>query len=328
MTDGGRFAKLEVSRGSWAISYPFEAVGATSLRFQGQAACFRNELYAITTDGRLAHYWTESGGKIDFPAELAGGGGVRFLPGLAVLGTDLGKSVFAITTDGRLAQVWDSKRWQWHIDFPAELAGSSSITFQGTPGALHTRFGKSVFAVTADGRFAQVWEDGAWHVDFPAELAGHTGTRFNGQVNAASHSLGPWTVVAVTDDGQLAKVWNDGAWHLDYPAALSGHGGLRFQGRVDVDGHGTRGEVEIFALVTDGRIAHFFDEGTWKSDFPAEIAGRPDLRFTGGVFATVGTIPGSRQSAFAITADGVVAQLWDSDGWRWNVSFPSDIAQP
>jgi subtilisin family serine protease len=93
----------------------------------------------------------------------------------AVFPTNAGdnkKSIYVLTTEGRLAQVWDTH--QWNLDFPAELAGQPDLRFQGSPAVFPTDAGankKSIYAVTTDGRLAQVWDTDHWNLDFPAELA-------------------------------------------------------------------------------------------------------------------------------------------------------------
>lgn len=39
-------------------------------------------------------------------------------------------------------------------------------------------FKVSLYAVTTDGRLAQIWDTDRWHLDFPAELSGNSGLRF------------------------------------------------------------------------------------------------------------------------------------------------------
>jgi hypothetical protein len=131
-------------------------------------------VYAITIDGRLAQIWdTDRGWSLDFPAEAAGSPTLRFQGSPAVFGRDLvgnKKSVYALTTDGRLAQMWDTDAG-WSLDFPAEAAGSPSLRFQGSPGVFgRDQAGnkKSVYAITIEGRLAQMWDtDAGWSLDFP-----------------------------------------------------------------------------------------------------------------------------------------------------------------
>jgi hypothetical protein len=85
------------------------------------------------------------------------------------------------TTNGRLAQIWDTTTW--NLDFPAEIAGPAfaGLRFQGGIEVLPTKAEenkKNIYAITTDGRLAQIWDTNQWNVDFPAELAGSTGLRF------------------------------------------------------------------------------------------------------------------------------------------------------
>ena len=134
----------------------------------------KKSIYVITEDGRLAQIWDTDHWELDFPAEAAGFGSLRFQQGVTVFSTnaeDNKKAIYAITTDGRLAQIWDSNRWE--LDFPAELAGHAQLRFQGIPAVFPTNAEdnkKSIYAITTDGRLAQVWDTNQWKLDFPNEL--------------------------------------------------------------------------------------------------------------------------------------------------------------
>jgi hypothetical protein len=137
-----------------------------------------------TTNGRLAQIWDTTTWNLDFPAEIAGFAGLRFQGGIAVFPTDANankKAIYAVTTNGRLAQIWDTTTW--NLDFPAEIAGPAfaGLRFQGGIEVLPTKAEenkKNIYAITTDGRLAQIWDTNQWNVDFPAELAGSTGLRF------------------------------------------------------------------------------------------------------------------------------------------------------
>jgi hypothetical protein len=100
---------------------------------------------------------------------------VRFQGSPAVFPTNAAgfeKGIYAITTDGRLAQIWDTDRW-W-MDFPAEQAGFTDVRFQGSPAVFPTNaagFEKGIYAITTDGKLAQIWDTDRWWMDFPAEKA-------------------------------------------------------------------------------------------------------------------------------------------------------------
>jgi hypothetical protein len=119
---------------------------------------------------------------------------LRFQGGIAVFPTkaeENKKAIYAVTTDGRLAQIWDTTTW--NVDFPAEVAGPAGLRFQGgiagiavppapASGAVFPTKAeenkKDIYAITTDGRLAQIWDTNQWNLDFPAELAGSTGLRF------------------------------------------------------------------------------------------------------------------------------------------------------
>jgi hypothetical protein len=73
----------------------------------------------------------------------------------------------------------------WHLDFPAEAAGQASLRFEGSPavfGRDPMRNTKSIYAMTIEGRLAQVYDGAGWHLDFPAEAAGQATLRFQGRI--------------------------------------------------------------------------------------------------------------------------------------------------
>jgi hypothetical protein len=187
-------------------------------------------LFAVSVDDRLVQInaW-------DFPAELAGYPDLRFSPSPDVFPfalTSGRKSLHVITADGRLAQLWDIHGW--HLDFPAERAGHPDLRFAGSPAVFprdwdHNK--KSIYAVTTDGRLAQIWDTNHWHLDFPAESAGHPDLRFAGSPAVLIRNIGQnkKAIYALTTDGRLAQMWDTNHWHLDFPAELAGHPDLRFK---------------------------------------------------------------------------------------------------
>jgi len=139
--------------------------------FPTNAAANKKAIYAITTDGRLMQIWDTDQWRFDFPAEAAGHAGLRFKGIPAVFPTNAAankKSIYAITNNGRLAQIWDTDRW--NLDFPAEAAGRPRLRFEGTPAVFPTNAAankKSIYAVTNNGRLAQIWDTDRWNLDFP-----------------------------------------------------------------------------------------------------------------------------------------------------------------
>jgi hypothetical protein len=194
--------------------------------FPTNAAANKKAIYVVSTEGRLTQLWDTNRWNRDCPAELAGQNSLRFQGSSAVFPTNAAankKSIYVITADGRLAQVWDTERW--NLDFPAELAGKSGLRLQNCVAVFPTNATankKSIYAITTDGRLAQVWDTNHWNLDFPAELAGNSSLRFQGIVavfptNAAANKK---SIYAVTTDGRLAQVWDTERWNLDFPAEL------------------------------------------------------------------------------------------------------------
>jgi hypothetical protein len=101
----------------------------------------------------------------------------------------------------------------WNLDFPAESAGHAELGFQGSPAVFPTNAAankKAIYAITTDGRLAQLWDTDRWNLDFPAEGAGQAGLRFqNGPAvfptNAAADKK---AIYVVTTDGRLAQLWD------------------------------------------------------------------------------------------------------------------------
>ena len=195
-------------------------------------------IYAITGDGRLAQIYDENGWNLDFPAEGAGQPGLRFTGSPAVFGRDLArnlKSIYAITSDGRLAQIYDENGW--NLDFPAEGAGQPGLRFTGSPAVFGrdlARNLKSIYAITSDGRLAQIYDENGWNLDFPAEGAGQPGLRFTGSPAVFGRDLirNTKSIYAMTGDGRLAQIYDENGWNLDFPAEAANAAVVRFQGSV------------------------------------------------------------------------------------------------
>ncbi|MGE0729408.1 MAG: hypothetical protein AB7O92_12200 [Acidimicrobiia bacterium] len=205
----------------------------------------------------------------------------------------------------------------WNLDFPAELAGQQNLRFQGTPAVMPTTRGpnkKSIYAITTDGRLAQLWDTDQWNLDSPAELAGQQNLRFQGTpaVMPTTHGPNKKSIYAITTDGRLAQLWDTDQWQLDFPAELAGQQNLRFQGTPAVmpTTHGPN-KKSIYAITTDGRLAQLWDTDQWQLDFPAELAGQQNLRFQGTPAVMPTTHGPNKKSIYAITTDGRLAQLWD-----------------
>ena len=249
----------------------------------------------------------------------------------AVFGRHAGankKSIYVVVNDGHLAQVWDTD--QWNLDFPAELAGQPGLRFQADPAVFGRDAGankKSLYAITADGRLAQVWDTDRWNLDFPAELSGQPGLRFRGAPAVFGRDAGAnkKSIYVVTADGRLAQVWDTDRWNLDFPAELSGQPELRFQAGPAVFGRDAgANKKSLYAITTDGRLAQVWDTDRWNLDFPAELAGQPGLRFRGAPAVFGRDAGANKKSLYAITTDGRLAQVWDTD--RWNLDFPAELA--
>ena len=217
---------------------------------------------------------------------LAGQPTLRFQGSPAVFGRDAAankKSLYAITADGRLIQVWDTS--QWNHDFPAAAAGQPTLRFQGSPAV----FGrdpagnkKSIYAITTDGRLAQIWDTTQWNIDFPAEATNQPNLRFQGSpaVFGRDPAGNKKSLYLATTDGRLVQIWDTTQWNVDFPAELAGQAGLRFPGTPAVFGRDPAGNKKsIYAVTTDGRLVQIWDTTQWNISFPAELANAGSLRF-------------------------------------------------
>ena len=238
------------------------------------------------------------------------------------------KSIYVVTNDGRLAQVWDQNGW--NLDSPADGAGHGGLRFQGSPavfGRDPARNLKSIYAVTKDGRLAQVWDANGWHLDFPAEGTGQPSLRFQGSpaVFGRDPARNLKSIYVVTNDGRLAQAWDDNGWHLDFPAENAGHASLRFLRSPAVFGRDpARNLKSLYVITNNGRLAQVWDDNGWHLDFPAESAGQASLRFQGGP-AVFGRDPARNlKSLYVITNNGRLAQVWDANGWH--LDFPAEGA--
>ena len=346
ITTDGRLAQVYDAANGWNLDFPAEAAGQAALRFAGSPAVFGRDLvhntksiYAITTDGRLAQvYDAANGWNLDFPAEAAGQAALRFAGSPAVFGRDLvhnTKSIYAITTDGRLAQVYDAANG-WNLDFPAEAANPAVLRFAGSPAVfgrdlVHNT--KSIYAITTDGRLAQVYDAAnGWNLDFPAEAANPAVLRFAGSPAVFGRDLvhNTKSIYAITTDGRLAQVYDAAnGWNLDFPAEAANPAVLRFAGSPAVFGrdlvHNTK---SIYAITTDGRLAQVYDAANgWNLDFPAEAANPAVLRFAGSPAVFGRDLVHNTKSIYAITTDGRLAQVYDAAN-GWNLDFPAEAANP
>ncbi|UVE19162.1 S8 family serine peptidase [Pseudomonas sp. LS44] len=334
-------ASAHYDANGWSFFFGFGRVNASkavhrAVRFSSFLSVFptnpsgnKKSIYTLTTTGRLIQIWDTNQWNLDFPAELAGHTNLRFRGGIAVFptGADVHKkSIFAITVDKRLAQIWDTD--QWHLHFPAELAGNLDLRFQGSIAVFPTNASgnkKSIYAITSDGRLAQIWDTNQWNLDFPAELAGFADLRFQGGIAVFPSDVraNKKSIYAITTDGRLAQIWDTNQWNLDFPAERSGFADLKFQGSIAVfPTDAGSNKKSIYAITTDGQLAQIWDTNQWNLDFPAILASRADLRFQGGIAVFPIIAGANKKSIFVITTDGRLAQLWDTN--QWNLDFPAE----
>jgi hypothetical protein len=299
--------------------------------FPTNAAANKKAIYVVTTDGRLAQISDTDGWTLNFPAEEAGQGALRFQGAPAVFPTNAAankKAIYVVTTDGRLAQISDTDRWT--VDFPAEEAGQAALQFQGAPAVFPTNAAankKAIYVVTTDGRLAQLSDTDRWTVDFPAEEAGQTALQFQGApavfpTNAAANKK---AIYVVTIDGRLAQLSDTDRWTVDFPAEEAGQAALQFKGTPAVfPTDAAANKKSIYVVTTDGRLAEISDSDAWTLDFPAEEAGQAALRFQGASAVFPTNAAANKKSIYVVTTGGRLAEISDSDGWT--LDFPAEAA--
>ena len=204
----------------------------------------KKSIYAVNADGNLVQLWDTDVWNGDFPAldpggRYAPGWNTRFTGTPAVFGREPSpatggkKSIYIITADHRLAQLWDTDAWNG--DFPAENADAAKLRFQGNP-AVFARQNqpdaeggkKSVYAITTDGRLAQLWDTATWHADFPAEAPGgnyrepwvprfkFSPAVFGREIDPEAEG-GKKSIYAINASGALVQLWDTAVWNGDFP---------------------------------------------------------------------------------------------------------------
>ena len=90
---------------------------------------------------------------------------------------------------------------------------------------------KSLYAITTQGRLAQLFDTTKWNIDFPAEATNQPSLRFQGSpaVFGRDPAGNKKSIYAVTTDGRLVQIWDTTQWNLSFPAELANAGSLRFQ---------------------------------------------------------------------------------------------------
>jgi len=287
LTRDGEITRITNADGPWKVGFPYEAAHP-GYRFAGSLAG-----YAALIPGELIPGpQPDDGGQrppgADPPRDEPGTGDPQ-LPEPADQTDRLGEDLpvvtsflglFGVSADGQLMQIGP-----W--DYPARMARREDLRFAPSPcvfpQVLNTNK-KSLYALTADGRLAQVWDtNNGWNLDFPAELAGYPELRFTGSpaVFGRDPEHNKKSLYAVTTDGRLAQVWDTNRWNLDFPAELAGRGDLRFAGSPAVLGRdAAHNKKAVYAVTIDGHLAQLWDtDRGWRLDFPAALAGHGELLF-------------------------------------------------
>jgi hypothetical protein len=133
---------------------------------------------------------------------------------------------------------------------------------------------KTIIAVTADGRLAQLWDTDRWNLSFPAELAGlPVKVKWSSVAVVVRDPIAnKKTIVAVDGDGSLVQLWDTDQWNMSFPGELAGYFGRFRPGAVVFGRDPIADKKTIIAVTTNGRMIQLWDTDRWNSNFPAELA--------------------------------------------------------
>lgn len=181
-----------------------------------------------------------------------------------------------------------------------------------------------VGGIAVDGRTCFI-QPALRSVIFPFEEAGLGDQRLI-DCGVSRHSGYLVRFIGITDAGFLTLLTQkDGIeWRIIHPAARLGEVEPKFRPGWECFGYSDNENLNIYAVTAGGRLMQLWSEnGTWHKDFPAELAGQPNLRFSGSISVHQKTDNNTKVIA-AITQDGRLAQLWDDD--LWHLDFPCELA--
>ena len=272
ITKAGRLTQIWGNgAGGWNIDYPAEYANLQTkvTNFQGSVALYpvaltplatagKKAIYAITTTGHLVQLWDTNQWNLDMPAEYGylttkvsnfQGSPAVFAVSQTPADTAGKKCIYAITADGHLVQMWDTN--QWNLDWPAEYGylATKVSNFRGSPAVFPTdpaNRKKRIYAIDANGKLWQMWDDTAWHVANPRNAANSpnigaqtflpsepapsaipaplaTGAQFTRALVAfpSNPPQGQGSVFGIITGNVFAQMWNigagDGSWVAGLP---------------------------------------------------------------------------------------------------------------
>ncbi|HWB78275.1 MAG TPA: hypothetical protein VG755_25090 [Nannocystaceae bacterium] len=295
-------------------STPTHAVAPSSERV-GTNADGRLEIFALASDGTLAHRWQS---KPNFP--FAGWGNLGgALAGAPAVGAsaDGRLEVFAIDQHGALAHRWQIAGGKWSSDWES-LGGPMLL---GTPAIASNADGRiEVFARTSDGRIVHTWQT---HANGP--FVGdwwQLGENVTSDPVVAANRDGRLELFVRGDDDALHHVWQveqNGSW-----SAWGNLGGTLSD--APFVGTNADGRLEIFVVDDAGAIQH-----KWQlagAGWVADWAKLPGDSFVGR--PVIGINDDGRMEIVARRSDGDLRHIWQvhpneafADAWE---SFGADAA--
>lgn len=275
-----------------------DASNATSERI-GTNTDGRLELFALATDGSLAHRW-QSEPNHPFAGWGDLGGALADVPVVGA-SADGRLEVFAVDTSGSLAHRWQVGSGKWSDQW--ESLGGVDAAFVGEPAVAQNADGRlEVFVRTADGRVVHKWQKAA-NAPFVAEWS-VLGEHVVSDPVVAVNRDGRLEVFVRADDDALRHVWQvepSGKW--------SGWGGLggALAGAPFV-GTNADGRLEVFHIDESGAIHH-----KWQlagAGWAAEWATLPGATFVGQ--PVVGANRDGRMEIVARTEAGDLQHIWQT----------------
>lgn len=224
---------------------------------------------------------------------------------------------------------------RWYVNFCSGSGGAFPITIaEGlSPQKGVNTYLQEYLASPPTGRLGTVLMD---FVEFPDKcwLLGHLigqNQRFQGRpaVFARDAADDKKSICVITQDGRLAQLWDTTKWNMSFPAQAANQGNLRFQNGVAVFPiDAANNLMSIYTITKDGRLVQLSNTAAnqWNVVFPAEAAGRRDLRFQGIPAVLPIDAARNKKLIYALTTDGNLVQVWDTDTNKWLIDNPAKMS--
>lgn len=282
----------------WTTLEPSSPESPSSERV-GTNADGRVELFALATDGSLAHRW-QSEPNHPFAGWGDLGGTLSGLP-VVEASADGRLEIFAVDTGGALAHRWQVGAGKWSDDW--ESLGAVDAALVGEPAVAKNADGRiEVFVRTTDGRLVHKWQQ-APNEPFVDEWF-QLGEAIVSDPVVAMNRDGRLEIFVRADDDAVRHVWQvepNGKW-----SGWGGQGGSLAS--IPFVGTNADGRLELFHIDDAGAIRH-----KWQlagAGWAAEWATLPGSGFVGRPI--VASNLDGRMEIVARTDDGALLHIWQT----------------